>query len=149
MPSWDAITELERLRREMDRLFESVTPSGPRGGIFLPGAGARQYPKVNIHEVSEGFVIEAAAPGVDPATLDVSLKENVLTISGEKRPPEGVRPESFHRTERAGGRFVRSIELPEDIDAEKVKATYVDGVIQVRLPKSERAKPRRIDIAVG
>jgi HSP20 family protein len=149
MPTWDPYGELERLRREMDRVFESASPGGPRTVSFLPGAGARQYPRVTVSEVGDGYLIEAAAPGVDPATLDVSLKDNVLTLAGEKRPPQGVKAEAFHRTERAGGRFVRNIELPEEVDPDRVKASYTDGVIQVSLPRSEKAKPRRIEIAVS
>lgn len=149
MDVWSNFSELERIRREMDRIFESVGPGAGRAAGFLPGAGARQYPRVNIAEGDEGYLVEASAPGVDPESLEVTLKDNVLTLAGEKRVPQGVKPEAFHRTERAGGRFVRSLELPEEIDGDKVKATYVDGVIQVVLPRSERAKPRRIEIGLG
>ena len=149
MAPWHSFSELERLRREMDRIFESVSPAVARTAGFLPGSGARQYPRVNIAESADGYLVEAIAPGVDPAALEVSLKDNVLTLAGEKRVPEGVKPEAFHRTERAGGRFVRSIELPDEVDGERVKAAYVDGVIQVELPRSEKAKPRRIEIALS
>ncbi len=149
MAIWDPFRELERLRQEMDRIFETVTPAGsPRGG-FLPGLGARQYPRVNVADAGEAYLVEALAPGVDPATLDVSMKGDVLTISGEKSAPHGVKPDAFHRSERSAGRFVRSIELPSEIDASKVKAAYTDGILQVTLPKAERAKPKRIEISVA
>lgn len=149
MAAWDSFAELDRLRREMDRIFESVSPAGSRPLSFLPGSGARQYPRVNLAEVDDGYVVEAPAPGVEPATLEVSLKDSVLTLSGEKRAPEGVRPEAFHRSERAAGKFVRSVDVPGDVDPGGVRASYVDGVIQVRLPRSEKAKPRRIEITMG
>ncbi|MBI5444173.1 MAG: Hsp20/alpha crystallin family protein [Deltaproteobacteria bacterium] len=149
MPSWDPFRELERLRSEMDRIFENVLPAGTQRLSFLPGLGARQYPRVNVAEDGNDYLVEALAPGVDPSTLDVSIKEGVLTLSGEKKAPEGVKADAYHRSERSAGRFVRSVELPAEIDAEKVKASYVDGILQVRLPKAERAKPKRVEISVA
>lgn len=149
MATWDPYRELERLRAEMDRIFESAAPARTWTLGFLPGTSARQYPRVNIAEGQDGYVVEALAPGVDPATLDLSVKENVLTISGEKKAPEGVRPEAFHRSERSAGRFVRAVELPADLDPEKVKAAYADGILRVTLPKAEQAKPRRIEIELA
>lgn len=149
MAVWDPFGELERLRQEMDRIYQGVSAgrSWPTG--FLPGAAARQYPRMNVAEMEDGYVVEALAPGVDPGTLDVSVKENVATVTGEKRAPEGVKPEAFHRSERSAGRFVRSLELPTDINAENVRASYVDGLLTLVLPKAERAKARRIEIAAG
>ncbi|MDW7710633.1 MAG: Hsp20/alpha crystallin family protein [Deferrisomatales bacterium] len=146
MAAWDPLRELERLRREMDRIFEGVSPARTWSLGFLPGTAARQYPRVNIAEDADGYVVEALAPGVDPTTLDLSVKDNVLTISGEKKAPEGVRAEAFHRSERSAGRFVRAVELPDDLNAEQVKAAYTDGILRVNLPKAEQAKPRRIEI---
>ncbi|MBE0617032.1 MAG: Hsp20/alpha crystallin family protein [Proteobacteria bacterium] len=149
MAAWDPYRELERLRREMDRIFEGVAPTRTWTLGFLPGTSARQYPRVNIAEAGDAYLVEALAPGVDPTTLDLSVKDNVLTISGEKRAPEGVGPEAFHRSERSAGRFVRAVELPADLDAEQVKAAYADGILRVTLPKAEEAKPRRIAIDVA
>lgn len=149
MASWDPVRELERLRSEMDRIFEGVLPSGLQRLSFLPGLGARQYPRVNVAETGDEYLVEALAPGIDPGSLEVSVKEGILTLSGEKRGPEGVKPDAFHRSERSAGRFIRSIELPAQIDPDKVKAGYVDGILQVRLPKAERAKPKRIEISVA
>jgi HSP20 family protein len=133
----------------MDRVFESV-PAGrvwPLG--FLPGSAARQYPRMNVAEGEDSYLVEALAPGVDPAKLEVTIKEDVLTVSGEKKAPEGVGSDAFHRSERAAGRFVRSLELPGEVDVEKVKASYVDGILTLTLPKAERAKARRIEIAAS
>jgi HSP20 family protein len=149
MAVWDPFRELERLRREMDRISENVAPARAWTVGFLPGTGARQYPRINVAEIEEGYVAEALAPGIDPQALDLNVKENVLTISGEKKAPEGVKTEAFHRSERAAGRFVRTLELPADIDAGKVKASYSDGILRVTLPKAEAAKPRRIEVQVG
>ncbi|MHB8764023.1 MAG: Hsp20/alpha crystallin family protein [Deferrisomatales bacterium] len=149
MTVWDPFREVDRLRQEMDRIFEGARPPGQRPLVFLPAAGARQYPRLNVAETEGGYLVEALAPGVDPETLDVSVKESVLTISGEKKAPEGVGPEAFHRSERAAGRFVRTLDLPADVDAAGVKAAYTEGILQVTLPRAEAAKPRRIAIELG
>jgi HSP20 family protein len=151
MAVWEPFrfNELHRLRREMDRLFEGAAPQRGWPLGFLPGTGARQYPRVNLAETDDGYVAEALAPGVDPASLDVSVKDNVLTISGEKGAPVGVPSEAFHRTERSAGRFSRSVELPAEVDTERVTAAYRDGILQVTLPRLPQAQPRRIDIAVA
>jgi HSP20 family protein len=149
MAAWDAFRELERIRREMDRVFESAGPARTWPLGFLPGAGARQYPRVNVLEGPEGFLVEALAPGVDPKTLDLNVKKNVLTISGEKKGPEGAKQEAYHRSERSAGRFLRTLELPTDVDGEKVKATYTDGILRVTLPRPEAAKPKRIQVEMA
>lgn len=148
MAAWDAYRELERLRGEMDRIFEGAAPGRGWNLGFLPGTGARQYPRVNVAETAEEFRVEALAPGVDPESLDLQVKENLLTLSGEKRGPQGVSPEAFHRSERAAGRFVRTLELPGEIDPARVRATYTDGILRVVLPKAPEAKPRQIEIQV-
>lgn len=149
MPSWDPFGELERLRREMDRVFEGAAGDASRSLAFLPGLAARHHPHLNVAEIGEEYLVEALAPGVDPSTLDVNVQGTRLTLSGEKKPPEGIKAEAFHRTERSAGRFTRTVDLPADVDPDKVTASYSDGVLQVRLPKAESAKPKRIEIAVG
>ncbi|RMG86112.1 MAG: Hsp20/alpha crystallin family protein [Candidatus Dadabacteria bacterium] len=149
MAVWDPFRELERLRQEMDRIFEGVLPTRGWTLEFMPGVAARRYPRVNVAEQDDQFIVEALAPGVDPASLDVTVKDNVVTISGEKSAPEGVKPEAFHRNERAAGRFTRSVELPSEVDPNDVKAVYADGILQVVLPKAEEARPRKIAIEVG
>lgn len=148
MPMWDALTELQRLRREMDRLFEGAAEGLDRPLSFLPGLAARQHPRLNVAEAGDDYLVEGLAPGVDPATLEVTVKGNVLTLFGEKKAPAGVKPEAYHRSERSAGRFTRSVELPAEVDPDKVKASYADGILQLRLPKAETAKPRRIAISV-
>ncbi len=149
MSTWDPLRELERLRREMDEVADRGLPwrRWPLG--FLPASAARQYPRVNVAATNEGYVLEALAPGADVTGLDVSVKGNVLTISGEKLAPKDVAPEAYHRSERAAGRFVRTLELPEDIAADKVTASYRDGILRLELPKAETAKPRQIEVQVG
>lgn len=151
MRSWDPFVEMETLRREVDRVFNShapVTRGGSGVGAFLPGRSARAYPLINLSEDNEGFTVEALAPGIDPEKLDITVVRNSLTLSGEKPAPEGIKSEQYHRSERSAGRFVRQISLPTEVDGDKVAARYNDGILRITLPKVEAAKPRQIKVAL-
>ena len=143
---------LEALRRELDRVFdETGTRNEPFfRTAFLPGRAARRYPLTNLYEDKDAVYLEALAPGVDAATLELSVVGNTLRISGEKRRVAGdVKPEAFHRSERATGKFVRHLQLPVEVDENKVHADYRDGLLIVTLPKAEKAKPKQIAVQVG
>jgi HSP20 family protein len=152
MAAWNPWQELEALRREIDRTFEGF---GSRSEpffrtAFLPGRAARRYPLINMHEDKDTLYVEALAPGVDPESLNLTVVRNVLTVSGEKRRlPGDVKPEAFHRSERATGKFVRNIELPVEVDEGKIHADYRHGLLVVTLPKAERVKPKQINVQVG
>ena len=143
---------LEALRRELDRVFDGTdTRNEPLfRTAFLPGRAARRYPLINLYEDKDAVYLEALAPGVDPATLNLSVVGNTLSITGEKRRVAGdVKPEAFHRSERATGKFVRHLQLPVEVDEGKVRADYKDGLLIVTLPKAEKAKPKQITVQVG
>jgi HSP20 family protein len=152
MAQWNPWQELEAVRRGIDRAFEQVGLQLPPlfRPAFLPGHAAREYPLVNLYDDNDTVYIEALAPGLDPASLNVSVVRNTLTLSGEKpRVTTEVKPEAFHREERAAGKFVRSLELPSEVDENKVKADYKNGLLLVTLPKAEKAKPRQINVQVA
>src|SRR5687767_12734306 len=123
MAGADPFRELERV---LERAFGDAEAAAPGGRAwrraFLPGRAARLYPLVNLYDDGETFTVEALAPGVDPAGLDVTVAGSTLTIAGEKPGPAGVPPERVHRSERAAGRFVRTVELPTEVDADGVSA---------------------------
>jgi HSP20 family protein len=149
MRNWDPFTDLDTLRREIDRaLGESGARPGARAGRpgFLPGRGARQYPLVNVYDDGERYVVEALAPGVDPEKLEVNVVRSTLTISGEKLGPSGVAPERVHRNERAAGRFVRTVDLPVEVEPSQVTAQYRNGLLVLALPRAEAARPRRVTV---
>ena len=149
--SWwtDPFRELEELRRELFRTLDTFLPETPQT-LFLPGLSARSYPLVNVYEDPETFKVYALAPGIDPDTIDVSVLENQVTIRGEKKPTAtDVKPENWHRNERAAGRFIRTFDLPMDVDPDKVEAVYSKGILEVILPKAENAVPKRIKVKVG
>lgn len=143
---------MEVLRRDIDRTFQNVGFSNEPifRTAFLPGRAARRYPLINLAEDRDHLYIEALAPGVDPEAMDLAVIRNVLTISGEKRRhPDDIKPEAFHRSERAAGKFVRTIELPCEVDADRVNAEYKHGLLMVTLPKAETAKPKQISVSIS
>lgn len=145
--------ELDALRREVERAFEhfsgDYTPNPLFRSAFLPGRATRAYPMLNIGEDKDTVFVEALAPGLNTDTLEITVTDNRLQISGEKQPlSENIKPESFHRSERSAGRFVRMVELPSAVDREKVSADYTNGLLVIRLPKAEEAKPKQIEVKV-
>lgn len=155
MGTWslDFISDLERMRREMDRFLDEFGTSSwsfPFSRTsFLPGRAARGYPLLNIGEDKENVYVDALAPGVDPKSLSISVTQDLLVISGEKKALlSSVGAEAIHRSERSAGQFTRSMTLPFEVDSGKVKATYQDGLLKIVLPKAEVAKPKQIQVSV-
>ncbi len=148
MAVWDPFRELEVLRREIDRAFEGagLAPSRTSRLAFLPGRAARQYPLVNLHDDGQNFYVEALAPGVAPDKFEVTVVGNTLTLAGQKLGLTDVAPEQLHRSERAAGRFMRTVELPTEVDPNQVSAQYRHGLLLLTLPRAESAKPRRVAV---
>lgn len=141
--------ELDALRRGIDQVFADTWPgSMGRGSLFLPGRSARGYPLINLSGDPEKYVIEALAPGLDLGSLDVHVQGNTVTISGEKKALQNIKPEAFHRNERSTGKFIRSYQLDCEIDEAGVNAEYKNGILTITLPKSEKAKPKKIAVNV-
>jgi len=147
---WNPFAEFDVLRREIERVFEGYgRGNGPQSqAAFLPGVAARGYPLVNVSETPEEYTVEALAPGLDPESLEVSVKGNALTMTGEKRALEGVNPEQYHRSERSAGRFVRTLTFDSEVDDKRVAAKYANGLLVVTLAKSENAKPKKVAVSV-
>jgi HSP20 family protein len=142
MTQWNPLKEMEALRRELEQAFENfgLLTEPPFRTAFLPG---------RLHEDKDALYLEALAPGLDPASLHLTIARNALTLSGEKQRVTGeVRPEAFHRSEREAGKFVRTVELPVEVEETKVKAEYKNGLLLVTLPKAEKARARQIDVQV-
>jgi HSP20 family protein len=136
----DLFAEVERLQREMQQAFDTVSPS-------IRGF-ARGYPALNVGNTPSSVEVYAFAPGIDPAKIDVHLERGVLTIEGERAP--AARAEAgkttVHVNERFHGRFSRVVSLPDDIDPAAVNASYSDGVLRVSVRRRESAQPRRIEV---
>ena len=152
MAEWNPFEGMEALRREIDRAFEDFgfAESPVARAAFLPGRGPRRYPLINLLEDKNNLYIEALTPGVDPQSLNVTVVQNRLTLSGEKSAVSGeVSREAFHRNERASGKFVRSLDLPVEVNAAAIQAEYKNGLLIVTLPKAEQAKPKQISVKVA
>jgi len=133
--------EFRRLEQQFDELFGGWTPW--TGGIRSLPAGT--FPAINVGSNPDSATVYVFAPGIDSKSLDVSLQENVLTVSGQRDIP--VEPNAtYYRQERFGGAFRRVISLPDDVDPDKVEATYKDGIVQITVQRRESTKPRQIEI---
>lgn len=135
----DPFEALQRFQQALDTYRTSNwLESGPSGG--------GSFPPLNAFRKGDDYVILAELPGVERSELDIQVKGNTIRLSGRKsaRYPEKA---SLHRRERMFGRFDRSLTLPVEIEAEKVQATYTDGVLALLLPRAEHDKPRRIKLS--
>ena len=145
----DMNLSLGNLQEEMNRLFGRFWHGGVSAGPF---DGQKWAPFIDIYEAPEHYTLLAEVPGVDGAAVDVTYLGNKLTIRGEKAKPVGVgEKDRSIQTERRYGTFCRTIELPGDIDGERLAATCQGGVLTVTIPKSDTSKPKpvRIDVQEG
>lgn len=147
---WEPAREISSLQQEMNRLFNTFFDV-PAGGATTGGnGGARRWvPAMDLVETDEHFVLRADLPGMSHDDVDLSLEDNVLTLSGERKSEHEERGEGFYRVERASGAFSRSLTLPEGVDGDAIQATFDKGVLEVRIPKPEQRKPRKLQIQVG
>jgi len=131
------------LRQEIDNLFEQFFSPGAMSGYRT----ADFVPKLEVTETEDSYLLHAEVPGVSPSDVDIDVNNNILTIRGQKRREEKREFQGYEYTERSYGSFVRSIQLPPGTDSTKIEAEVRNGVLEVRIPKGEAARPRRI--AVG
>jgi HSP20 family protein len=137
--------ELERMRREMDRLWDSFFEERPR----RKGEEVGEWlPSLDVSETKSDLVVKAEIPGIDPKDIDISLTNDLLTIKGEKKQEKEEKEENYHLIERSYGSFTRSIRLPKEVQSDKISASYKNGLLKVTLPKSEEAKKKEIKIKV-
>jgi HSP20 family protein len=125
---------LNRLHRELDQTFETVARD------------ATWSPAVDVHEEPERFVVRADLPGVKPSDIEITAEKGVLSLRGvrnfEQRKDDG----HYSRVERVSGKFVRSFTLPENVQADAIKAQFKDGVLELTIPKAAKPEPRRIEV---
>jgi HSP20 family protein len=142
-PTW-GLTRSEP-GRELQRMFEEMFGRGEgEEGSWVAGAWA---PPVDLYETDDAFMVKAELPGLTKDDIHIEVHDRTLTLRGERKHEAEVKEERFHRRERAYGSFQRSFWLPTTVDANQVKASFKDGVLELRLPKHETAKPKRITIS--
>jgi HSP20 family protein len=133
--AFGSFPEIKRLQRDVNRLFSE-----------MPRAVGQEYPAINVWSGEHDYILTAELPGIDPAQLDISVVGDTLTFKGSRDFEALKEGETYHRQERSGGRFSRTLQLPFQIDAEKVTARYEKGVLRLTLPKTAAEKPRKITI---
>jgi HSP20 family protein len=141
---WDPIRELDSLQGDMNRLFDRFF-EGRAGN----GTSRRWIPAMDLVETDDSLVLRGDLPGMTEDDVDIEIKDNILTVSGERKSESEQSGEGYHRVERAFGSFSRSLTLPQGVDAGRVEAKFENGVLEVRIPKPAEAKPTRVQIGKG
>ena len=132
---YGAMRELERMHNEFNRLFEGLERRTAEG-----------YPAMNLWTGAEDAILTAEIPGVGAEAIDISVTRDTLTLKGSRKSDMDEGKYSWHRRERPVGEFTRTIQLPFNVDSKNVEARCLNGILQVRLPRAEEEKPRRIEI---
>jgi HSP20 family protein len=122
----------------VNRLFQTAVPSAATG-----------FPPINVYASRDGVAITAELPGISEDELDISVHRDTVTLTGERKDPEGSEGKKYHRRERGGGRFARTLSLPFQVDPEKVDARLENGILRLSLQRPESDKPRRIQLKRG
>jgi HSP20 family protein len=141
---WDPFRDLQSLQRSINRLFDDVVLGDERS---LPATAAWTFP-VDIKESADKVVVRAEIPGIKSEDIKVNLHDNQLTIQGERKQEKEEHGDRFLRVERSYGAFYRAFNVGVPVKADQIKATYKDGVLEIVLPKEEKARPKEIQIEV-
>ena len=148
---WDPFEEIGTLRRAVDRLLDDVVLSGrPAGRTSGNGLSAAAWePAVEMYDAGDEVVVRAEMPNVDPSNVEVTVTAEAITIKGRVREQEEKKDRSYYRRELRYGSYVRTLPLPVEVKNGDAKATYTDGVLEVKIPKAERAKPTSVKVQVA
>jgi HSP20 family protein len=136
---WDPFHELQR---EVGRLFENLDP-------FQSTLRPHRFPPLNLYDAGDKYLLSVQLPGMLASEIDLSITGETLTIRGERKRADGVKDDSYRRQERPMGSWSRTITLPDRVESTQVGASFADGILTVRLPKAESAKPRHITVTAG
>ena len=143
---WDPFRNMSDIQGEVNRFFDSFLG---RPTAASPASGVRMWaPVLDMHETKDDLVLTFELPGVREKDVSLSITGDLLTVRGERGFDRDTKDETTHHIERVYGKFERSVQLPMPVQADKVKATYRDGVLEVRLPKAEEVKPKAIKIDI-
>ncbi len=141
---WNPMNEMFSFRRPLSRVFDD---------FFLPRTTTEDgsltwgwNPVVDIYDNEDSIVIKAELPGVSKKDIEIDIKDRVLTLKGERSADNEVKEDTYYRRERTYGRFERSFTLPANVDPDKIKADYSDGVLKIEVPKPEDQKPKQVTV---
>ncbi len=144
---WDPFEELREMQRSLDRLFDELTGQRPLRRRE-PREPVVWEPAVEVFETDQEVVVRAELPGVDPKNVNVTVQDNTVTIEAEAKEEQEERGRNYLRRELRYGQFSRTLALPTEVKAEEARATYRNGLLELRVPKSERAKPKQVKVDV-
>lgn len=142
-PYSSVLRDMERLQREMNRLFGS-SPASSSWERTAPS-----YPAMNMWVNEESVLVTAELPGVQTEDLDIQVVGDTLKLSGERKTEELAEEVRVHRRERGCGKFIRAVQLPYEVDINKIEAVFEKGVLKITLPRAEASKPRKITVKAG
>lgn len=152
MTPWRPFMDLGRWERDMERMMDTFFERRMRP--WWPERWLRSdemeisVPAVDLFEEKDEIVVKAELPGIDKDQIEVNVTDHQLTIKGEKKKEEEIKEKDYYRCERSYGSFLRTLELPKDVHADKVKAAFKNGVLEIRLPKTEEAKAKEIKVKI-
>jgi len=148
---WSPIKELEEMRRDMERIFDEIFEPRRRRR-WWPASGGEKgliVPVVDMYDRKTEIVIKTELPGVSKENIDLTITKDAISIKGEVKKEEEVAEENYYSRERAFGAFTRTIQLPSEVDSEKAKATFKDGILEIVLPKKAEEMPKEIKVNIG
>jgi len=148
-PSRDLATfpsQLFNMQKEMNRLFDNLFQ--PENADDFPLAASAWSPAVDIAESDAAFVVKMELPGVAKEDVRITMEQNILTVKGEKKQEKESKTPDYHRVERSYGSFQRSFTLPSTVTADRVDASFRDGILSITLPKAEASRPKEIEVKV-
>ncbi len=137
---WNPYRSLISLPDEIERFFSDF-------GLDTRTSDTVWSPSVDLSENDEDYKVKAEIPGMKKEEIKVSYRDNVLTLTGEKKQEKEKKDENYHRIERAYGKFERSFWLPKEVKADEIRAKYKDGVLSISIPKAEEVKPKEIEVS--
>ena len=142
MIRWDPFRDLMSIQNELNRLF-GRTYGGEAGP---PAATGAWVPPLDVYDTNEHFVVTMDLPGIEPDSVDVTVEDSTLTVSGSREVSSEMQEENYLRVERRYGQFSRSLSLPPSADPTRIEARFDKGVLTIQVPKAEEAKPKKITI---
>ncbi len=141
---WNPVREMADFQRQIDRFFNA--PLFGLGSALEEGRQGMWYPAADMYEKDDALVIQAELPGLTKDDIDVTVRDGRLTLSGERKFESEVKDEKYYRCERSYGKFMRSFDLPADVDPDKIEAEFKDGLLKIHIPKLEEKKPKKIAV---
>ena len=142
---WDPYREFSSVQDRLNRLFNASFSEGRDESL----ATSSFAPAVDVYEDEHNVTLKIEVPGIDEKDIDVRIENNTLTVHGERKFEKEEKDKKYHRIERSYGNFLRSFTLPDAADGSKVIAEFKDGVLKVHLPKSEKAKPKAVEVKMA